>query len=669
MATLTCNGITSSSISWSAGTPIDISSSYTILVDGLNTNSFNMMVRFLTGTSEWGFDTSYDGDSVETYSYWTAKGWCGPYTSKKISGGTVELGDSGPSSYGYLSAYKAIFRNVPSTVKAIGVDYYDGSNWTSVYYWALQSPSPKITVQPAITSINPSSGKSTTISWSAASVSNQGSATIYYQYFVGPSSTYSDSYHIGTTTGLSATITEANILAKCGSSFSGTCYLFVRAYWDNGSTQGGWYTPTAKTFVYDPVTLSNPGNAVVSQSAQNFVVSWAAATGSGGSGSVTYVVVVGDEGEIYQAGTSTSISIPIYSSQHGTSVKFRIWAYYSGKEAVCSSYTYFTPKAPSVTAPGKPSITQSGSKYTVSWTGSTGSYGSGGVTYRLYLLTDGIFLTEAGTATSVTLDVPTYGYSLEYRVVAYYSTTEAWSSTTAVTFVDPVSLTAPGNPSVKQSGSSYVVSWTAAIGKGGSGNVSYVVVVGDEGETYQAGTATSITIAIPDAWREKSIKFRVWAYYSGKESVCADYAYFMAYAIALTAPGIPSVTQNDNQYIVSWTPAVGSYGSGSVTYVVVVGDEGETYEAGTSTSISIPIYPSQYGVSVSFRVWAYYSGKESVCVDYAYCIATDHRTVKYSPDGQTYIECIIYYCADGKAYGECVPYECADGQNYIECSH
>lgn len=119
--------------------------------------------------------------------------------------------------------------------------------------FTAQVPYPTITSQPTITSMNPTSGQSTTITWSAASVSNQGSATIYYQYFVGPSSTYSDSYHISTTTGLTATITEANILDKCGSDFDGTCYIFVRAYWQAADgTTGGWSTPTGKAFTYTP---------------------------------------------------------------------------------------------------------------------------------------------------------------------------------------------------------------------------------------------------------------------------------------------------------------------------------------------------------------------------------------------------------------------------------
>lgn len=89
-------------------------------------------------------------------------------------------------------------------------------------------PNPTITSGPVL-SIGSSSGSSVTLSWTAASVTNQNGATIYYQYFVGPSSTYSDSYHIGTTTSLSATVSEANIISKCGTGFGSstsgsTCY-------------------------------------------------------------------------------------------------------------------------------------------------------------------------------------------------------------------------------------------------------------------------------------------------------------------------------------------------------------------------------------------------------------------------------------------------------------
>lgn len=124
--------------------------------------------------------------------------------------------------------------------------YSSDTSFTAIY------PYPTITNQPSITSMNPTSGSSVTINWSAATVTNLGSYTIYYQYFVGPSSTYSDSYHVGTTTNLYATITEESILSKCGSDFEGTCYVFVRAYWSDGTTNGGWTAPTGKAFSYTP---------------------------------------------------------------------------------------------------------------------------------------------------------------------------------------------------------------------------------------------------------------------------------------------------------------------------------------------------------------------------------------------------------------------------------
>lgn len=249
----TCNGVSSSSTTWNAGTQISQSTTYTIYLSGIYTNTLDIYVYFQDGTGQYNYDSNYDGQSITTRDYWSLKGWMGPYTHEKVSAGYAELGDAGPSgTYGYITDYEAVFTNVPSTTVAIGVDYYDGSSWSSTYYWSCKPPDPTITAQPSITNMSPTSGQSTTIQWSAATVSNQGSSTIYYQYFVGPSSTYSDSYHVGTTTSLSATITEANILAKCGSSFDGTCYVFVRAYWDNGSTQGGWSTPTGKAFTYTP---------------------------------------------------------------------------------------------------------------------------------------------------------------------------------------------------------------------------------------------------------------------------------------------------------------------------------------------------------------------------------------------------------------------------------
>lgn len=122
---------------------------------------------------------------------------------------------------------------------------------------------PLITKQPVL-SLGSSSGASVSMSWSAAEMINGSGCTIYYQYFVGPSSSYSDSYHVGTTTGLSHTMTEAEIISKCGNGFGASssgsvCYLFVRAYWQKGSSTGGWVAVTGVAFTYFP-TINAPSS-------------------------------------------------------------------------------------------------------------------------------------------------------------------------------------------------------------------------------------------------------------------------------------------------------------------------------------------------------------------------------------------------------------------------
>ena len=132
--------------------------------------------------------------------------------------------------------------------------YGDLSQSSDTVSYTFKHQLPTIVTQPQITSVSPPSGVQTTITWSAVQVNNQGSYQIQYQYFVGPSSAYSESYHVGTTSGLTATITENMIKQKCGTNFKGTCYLFVRAYWTNadGSSVGGWSLSSSVAFQYTP---------------------------------------------------------------------------------------------------------------------------------------------------------------------------------------------------------------------------------------------------------------------------------------------------------------------------------------------------------------------------------------------------------------------------------
>lgn len=146
---------------------------------------------------------------------------------------------------------------------------------------------PVITKQPVL-SLGSLSGASVNMTWTAAEVSYADGATIYYQYFVGPNSSYSDSYHIGTTTGLSHTMTEAEIISKCGNGFGASssgsvCYLFVRAYWQKGSATGGWSTPTGVAFRYYP-TINAPADFSLSPTkGKTTSASWANRTAGNNS--------------------------------------------------------------------------------------------------------------------------------------------------------------------------------------------------------------------------------------------------------------------------------------------------------------------------------------------------------------------------------------------------
>lgn len=169
----------------------------------------------------------FEGSSARLYYYLSEKDVPSPgsYEDQLFGGPYIVVGTSGST---YIDAASSI---IGKTLRISGqnpiLDDF-------TYYITFTAPAPTITAQPSITSINPASGSSTTISWSAATVSNQGSSSVYYQYFVGPTSKYSDSYHIGTTQSTSAVIPEEKIIEKCGSGFGtasgSTCYLYVRAY-------------------------------------------------------------------------------------------------------------------------------------------------------------------------------------------------------------------------------------------------------------------------------------------------------------------------------------------------------------------------------------------------------------------------------------------------------
>jgi len=238
-----------------------------------------------------------------------------------------------------------------------------------------------------------------------------------------------------------------------------------------------------------------------------------------------------------------------------------------------------------------------------------------------------------------------------------------------VTYSDPASLTwSNRSVSASQSGKNVVVSWNAATGTGGSGDVTYTVYAGSS--SYYAGTAKTLTITPP--LYDTTLTYYVVASYSGITAQ-SNTASLYAYSVRVTEPVIQSLEFSNGVFTLSWSASSGSYGDSgaSVSYVVYYGDTNSGYtvyskSAGNGTSVQIAQWIE--GVECRFFVRASYSGVTADSGYISYTIPA-HRTVMFSVDGQTYTECIVYYCADGQTYTECIPYYCADGQTYTECSH
>lgn len=100
------------------------------------------------------------------------------------------------------------------------------------------------------------------------------------------------------------------------------------------------YSDQYVTTFADPATLSKPGKPVISQNDTRYIISWSAATGQSGSGSVTYAVVINGS-HVYQSGTSTQITVDILNEWYDTSVQFVVYAYY-GNLQQSSDAAYFT---------------------------------------------------------------------------------------------------------------------------------------------------------------------------------------------------------------------------------------------------------------------------------------------------------------------------------------
>jgi len=221
-----------------------------------------------------------------------------------------------------------------------------------------------------------------------------------------------------------------------------------------------------------------------------------------GNGSTTTVEV---EMEALKAALLTAtgeIEIHCYNNNSSTGDTYGVRN--SGTCTITVNYT-----APSLSAPGTPSITQNNDgTFTATWTKSTLSGASGTVYYGLWSVDDGGLVQGGITGTSVTRSIGVYSSSRTYKIVAYYGSSdywsvsvESWSSSASKTFYPP-SISTPTLTLGSTSGSSVSLSWTAASLSYTGGSISYGVYINNT--LFKTQTTRTLTIAESDLANQTS---------------------------------------------------------------------------------------------------------------------------------------------------------------------
>ena len=175
-------------------------------------------------------------------------------------------------------------------------------------------------------------------------------------------------------------------------------------------------------------------------------------------------------------------------------------------------------QAAAITAPGNLRVngltSDSDSYCTLTWTAATIT-GAAGITYYIYR--NGV---QAATTTSTSYTFTTSAISswsgVTLAVKAYNETTGFSSASNAVTFtyVEPITLTAPGNlrvnGSTSSTSSSCRLTWTAATLSGATGTITYYIY--KDGSQVATTTSTSYTFSTSTitGWSGASLKVRAY---------------------------------------------------------------------------------------------------------------------------------------------------------------
>lgn len=183
---------------------------------------------------------------------------------------------------------------------------------------------------------------------------------------------------------------------------------------------------------------------------------------------------------------------------------------------------------------------------------------------------------------------------------------------------------------------------------------------------YYTGTTSNDLPVLEDDYG-KEILFVIAAKYNNITARSAATTIVPSKA-TLTTPGIPTVAQSGGNFVVSWTPAVGTGGAAGsqVTYAVGCGFINQlgdwSHLPGTNTTITFPIDESYYDHEIWFQVGAYYSGLETYS---GYSTITPVSGSMHYYTGGKWVECSVYYYTEGQ-WVQCVPYYHTGGK-WTQC--
>lgn len=166
----------------------------------------------------------------------------------------------------------------------------------------------------------------------------------------------------------------------------------------------------------------------------------------------------------------------------------------------------------SLTAPSNLSISQlTNGQYFLTWSHSTGSNGSGDVTYTVFSGSDHEPLSDTGTNNYYLANIPGYDYYYEYYVVAFYSGVSATSSVIG-SYFNPPSITIPTFSLTPELGDSTTLSWTKPTVNYGTATyydytVRYSTPYSSDIEYYTLTNRddSNISVAVLSSWLDSVI--------------------------------------------------------------------------------------------------------------------------------------------------------------------